>query len=283
MKSIHLTSTLCAALVALHGIAFAGGEGWSSDYEAAKKQAAESKKDLLLDFTGPDVHGSSVKLEKEIFSLDPFNDGVKDKLVLVKIDFAQDQSKLPEETQAQYKELAGKYAVKSLPAILLCDAEGRPYASTTYKEGGPKKYVAHLDELRGNKAKRDEALATAEKAEGVAKAKALLTALNVMKLDDKLVTNFYGDITDQIKTADPKDETGFGKKLAAKTDGDIVSEMIIRLGEFPRDGIDHNEYEPAQIDRLWDPLKAAYSIGEVKLKIVPKINLPPADPWKYGK
>jgi len=70
---------------------------------------------------------------------------------------------------------------------------------------------------------------------------------------------------------------------AAKTDGDIVSEMIIRLGEFPRDGIDHNEYEPAQIDRLWDPLKAAYSIGEVKLKIVPKINLPPADPWKYGK
>jgi len=76
--------------------------------------------------------------------------------------------------------------------------------------------VAHLDELRGNKAKRDEALATAEKAEGVAKAKALLTALNVMKLDDKLVTNFYGDITDQIKTADPKDETGFGKKLAAK-------------------------------------------------------------------
>jgi hypothetical protein len=28
--------------------------------------------------------------------------------------------------------------------------------------------------------------------------------------------NFYGDIIEQIKTADPKDETGFGKKAAKK-------------------------------------------------------------------
>ncbi len=71
---------------------------------------------------------------------------------------------------------------------------------------------------------------------------------------------------------------------ATKIDGDVVGEMNIRFGNMPRDGLDNSgDYEPAQISPLWDPLKAVYSIGEVKLKIVPKINLPPADPWKYGK
>ena len=47
-------------------------------------------------------------------------------------------------------------------------------------------------------------------------AKALVAALEAMGLDDALVLNFYGDVADQIKAADPKDETGFGKAAAAK-------------------------------------------------------------------
>ena len=88
--------------------------------------------------------------------------------------------------------------MKGFPSILLCDAEGRPYAATGYQAGGPEKFVAHLNELRGNKAKRDEALAAAAKAEGVAKAKALVTALDTMKMDDEVVANFYGEIGAQI-------------------------------------------------------------------------------------
>jgi hypothetical protein len=42
-------------LVGLLGsTAIAGGEGWTDDWEAAKKQAAEEGKDLLIDFTGSD-------------------------------------------------------------------------------------------------------------------------------------------------------------------------------------------------------------------------------------
>ena len=52
----------CAAILALHGAAFAGGEGWSHDFEAAKKQAASEKKDLLMDFTGSDWCGWCIKL-----------------------------------------------------------------------------------------------------------------------------------------------------------------------------------------------------------------------------
>ena len=37
-----------------------------------------------------------------------------------------------------------------------------------------------------------------------------------MKLEDLAVARCYPDVVDQIKAADPKDETGYGKKLVAK-------------------------------------------------------------------
>lgn len=197
------------------GLAFAGGEGWVSDFSAAKKQAAEANEDLLVDFTGSDWCGWCIKLNEEVFSHDEFKAGVKDKFVLVEIDFPKDKSKLSEETQKQNAELGGKYGVQGYPTILLCDASGKPYASTGYQQGGPDAYVKHLDELREKKALRDKAFASAEKAEGVEKAKSLVTALKAMDLTDAMVANFYGDVAEQIKAADPDDETGF--TLAAES------------------------------------------------------------------
>jgi len=208
---------LCAAMLALHtsGHVFAGGEGWLTDIDAAKKSASDSKKDLLIDFTGSDWCGWCIKLNDEVFKHDAFKAGVKDSFVLVEIDFPREKGKLPEDARKRNTELGEKYAVQGYPTILLCDAEGKPYAVTGYEEGGPEKYVGHLNELRKNKTQRDEAFAKAEKANGVEKAKVLLTALDAMKLDEKVVANFYGDIAEQIRTADPKDETGFAKKAEA--------------------------------------------------------------------
>lgn len=216
MKFIHIPSTFCAALIALHASVFAGGEGWTSDYAGAKKQAAESKKDLLIDFTGSDWCGWCIKLNEEVFSKDPFKAGVKDSFVLVELDFPKDESKVTAAVKAQNEELQEKYAIEGFPSIVLTDAEGRPYASTGYQEGGPDKYVEHLNELREGKTKRDEAFAAAEKMEGVAKAKALVAALDEIGLEETAIANFYGSIIDQIKAADPKDETGYSKRAEAK-------------------------------------------------------------------
>ena len=205
---------LCVAMLALHtsGHVFAGGEGWLTDIDAAKKTASESKKDLLIDFTGSDWCGWCIKLNDEVFKHDAFKAGVKDSFVLVEIDFPRAKDQLPEDARKRNTELAEKYAVQGYPTILLCDAEGKPYAATGYQKGGPEKYVDHLNELRKNKIKRDEAFAKAAKANGVEKAKALVAALDAMKLDEKVVANFYGDIAEQVIAADPKDETGFAKK-----------------------------------------------------------------------
>lgn len=215
MKTKYLLAAACAASLGFTS-AFAGGEGWTHDFAAAKKQAADEKKDLLIDFTGSDWCGWCIKLNEEVFSLDPFKTGVKDKFVLVELDFPKDKSKLSEETQAQNEKLQSEYAVQGFPTILLCDADGKPFAKTGYQPGGPEKYVAHLDELRAKKDVRDKSFAEAAKSEGPAKAKALIAALDAMELEDAAVSSFYPDVVDQIKAADPKDETGYAKKLAAK-------------------------------------------------------------------
>lgn len=212
------TLKLGITLLALHfsGLALAGGEGWSSDFAASQKEAAETKKDLLIDFTGSDWCGWCIKLKEEVFSHDEFKAGVKDQFVLVELDYPSDKSKLSKATSKQNEELGEKYQVRGYPTILLTDAEGRPFAKTGYRPGGPEAYVKHLEELRAKKSARDEAFEKAEKNEGVEKAKVLVAALGAMDLDETMVSNFYADVVEQIKAADPQDETGFMKAEVAK-------------------------------------------------------------------
>ena len=237
MKLNKFVSTLCTVILALSGSSLAGGEGWSSDFAGSAKLAAESKKDLLLDFTGSDWCGWCIKLNNEVFKHEPFKIGVKDSFVLVELDFPKDKSKLSEATQAQNKELGKKYAVQGYPTILLCDAEGRPYAATGYQKGGPEKYIEHLNELRAGKAKRDEAFAAAGKAQGVEKAKLLVAALEAMNLGDEVEASFYGDIISQIKAADPEDQSGFLKKeVATKRMADFKKSLQVLGGKQDLDG-----------------------------------------------
>lgn len=216
--------------LALTGPLLAAGEGWTHDYDAAKKQAAEQDKSLLIDFTGSDWCGWCIKLDKEVFQHDAFKEGVKDKFVLVELDFPRDKSKLPEGAEERNKELNEKYGIRGYPTILLTDAEGVPFAKTGYKAGGPENYVTHLDELLAARAGRDEAFAKAEKLEGPAKAKALVEALQAMGLEDKMLESFYGDVIEQIKTSDPEDESGFVKGIEMKAKFDAFQKDLMGFG-----------------------------------------------------
>jgi thioredoxin-related protein len=265
MQLIKNTLVLCAALVAFNVSAFAGGEGWSSDFAAAQKQAAESNKDLLIDFTGSDWCGWCIKLNNEVFKLDPFKAGVKDSFVLVEVDFPKDKAKLSEATQKQNSELAKKYAVAGFPTIMLSDAAGRPYAVTGYAPGGPEKYVSLLQELRAKKAKRDEAFAAAAKAEGLAKAKLLIEGLNAMELDDALVANLYGDVVANIRLLDKDDTTGYAKAKAAAA---AKKAAAIQMEK------DVNQFFNTKIKPLKQANDLTKALLEVKAYIKEHTNLP---------
>lgn len=234
------TTIIAGLTLALASPLFAAGEGWISDFEAAKKQAAAENKDLLVDFTGSDWCGWCIKLNEEVFQHDPFNKGVADQFVLVELDFPRDKSKLSEDTIKQNNELKDTYQVKGFPTILLMDAKGLPYAQTGYQAGGPTQYVEHLNSLQSTRAKRDATLAESNNLDGVAKAKALVKALSAIPENQH---HHYSELITQIETLDPKDETGFiakQKKAAAKLKfkGDLNSALRSRNAEKASEIVD---------------------------------------------
>jgi len=216
MKTKYLFAAAFAASLGLNS-AFAGGEGWSHDFEAAKNQAAAEKKDLLIDFTGSDWCPPCKALTSKILSKEEFRTLTKDKFVLVELDFPRQPENVEKQSEADKKrneKLAADYGIEGFPTIILADATGKPYAYTGFEEGGPEEYVKHLDELRKQGGEMKASLEKAGKSEGVEKAKSLVAALG--ELPDMAVSTFYPDVVTQIKAADPKDETGFAKKIADK-------------------------------------------------------------------
>lgn len=135
----HLLALLLAPVAAL------ASEGWLTDLDAAKKQAAAQKKDILIDFTGSDWCGWCIKLDKEVFSTPEFK-AQKD-FILVSLDFPR-KKQLPAEEKAKNEALMKQWGVQGFPTIILANAAGEAYAQTGYKDGGPVKYLAHLADLR---------------------------------------------------------------------------------------------------------------------------------------
>jgi len=142
MKSKFLFATLLLALT----LSVFAGEGWLTDFEEAKKQAAEKQVPILADFSGSNWCGWCVKLDQEVFSKSAFKKYAKDNLVLLLLDFPRPSKQSPE-LKKQNRGLIQKYEVRGFPTVLLLDKNGKVINRTNYQPGGASKYVKHLKEL----------------------------------------------------------------------------------------------------------------------------------------
>jgi thioredoxin-related protein len=153
MKSRLLDRTARIAFVAAlwvvvgcTGHAVSVAPDWGTDLDAAQKQARETGRPILVDFTGSDWCGWCIKLDREVFSQAAFKSYATNNLVLLMLDFPRTKP----QTDAVKKlnaSLAEKYGVEGFPTILLLDATGRELGRTGYQPGGPDAYVAHLKDL----------------------------------------------------------------------------------------------------------------------------------------
>jgi thioredoxin-related protein len=139
-----LSSTAVLSLLTSAALAAAG---WSDDYEKAVAKARAEKKMVLLDFTGSDWCGWCIKLDKEVFSKSEFKSYAKDNLVLVEVDFPQGK-RLPKKVQEQNEKLKNEHSVRGFPTIVVLNADGQKIGQLGYMEGGPKNFIAKLDELK---------------------------------------------------------------------------------------------------------------------------------------
>jgi len=256
MNSIKTTIATVLVLMIAGSAALAAGGAWVTDFEAAKASAKAQSKYMLVDFTGSDWCGWCIKLKKEVFSQDHFKTEAPKNFILVELDFPRSKKLEPKLTQ-QNKKLASKYGISGYPTILLMDAEGKVFAKSGYRRGGPEKYIEYLNTLVKGKKAFDKLLAQAAKAKGLAKAKLLDKALSAMPdsvrrsrtdlvkqiveldKDNKAgLKNRYAflaamDELDNIRpprTRDPAEIKAFGAKCLAK--------VVAIEKKFPRTGLD---------------------------------------------
>jgi protein disulfide-isomerase len=102
---------------------------------------------IMLDFTGSDWCGWCIKLNKEVFSQPEFAKYAKDNLVLVEVDFPR-AKKQTEEMKKANQALQEKYKIEGYPTIIVLNSEGEKIGETGYVEGGPKAFIAALDQIK---------------------------------------------------------------------------------------------------------------------------------------
>jgi len=140
-------------LAGLFGFSALAGEEWLTDFDKAKKEAAEKSLPVLADFSGSDWCGWCIKLDKEVFSQKEFKAFAKDHMVLFRADFPRAKG-LAADLKTQNEQLCKEYGIEGFPTVLLLDAGGKVIARTGYRRGGAAAYVDYLTKLltkSGNK------------------------------------------------------------------------------------------------------------------------------------
>lgn len=123
---------------------------WQLDFEKAKQKAQLEHKYILLNFSGSDWCGPCIKLKKDIFNTDIFNDFASDKLVLVNADFPRlKKNALSAEQQKKNELLADAYNPKGIfPFTILLTSDGKVIQSWEGTNNfTPQTFITRLQQL----------------------------------------------------------------------------------------------------------------------------------------
>lgn len=115
---------------------------WYTDLNEASKVSSETKKPLMLFFTGSDWCGWCVRLQKEVFLTADFKKWAVDNVVLVDIDFPKDKSKQSSALQNQNNLLARQYEVRGYPTVWFVSSSINESQTYDYSRLGQSGYMA---------------------------------------------------------------------------------------------------------------------------------------------
>ena len=180
-------------------------EGWLTDMDAAKKEAAEQKKDLMIEFTGSDWCPPCMQLRANVFSKPDFQKEAQKNFVLLELDYPRSKEQSAE-VKAANRKLAEQYGVTGFPTVVFADASGKPFGG--FVGGRPREDVmkAMQDALKNKEALQAAEANVAKASTDEAKVAALMEVLKLAPKD--YVDNFYGDVKAEIKKLDKDDKSG---------------------------------------------------------------------------
>lgn len=144
MKKLFLSLVL--------GIFFlsANAQHWHTNFKEAKEIAVKDHKPIVLVFQGSDWCAPCIKLDKQVWSTDKFQQYAQDHYVLLQADFPKKKDhQLPEAQQAQNEQLAEKYNPNGFfPFVVVMDENGKVLGQTGYKNVSPEEYIKILDSFK---------------------------------------------------------------------------------------------------------------------------------------
>ena len=143
MKSVFYTLLL---------VVFAGqitvAQTWETNLESAQALATKENKPIILVFKGSDWCAPCIKLDKEIFTTETFQQYAKKHFVLLEADFPKrKKNALAPTLQSANDALAERYNKRGIfPFVVLLNAKGDVMGETGYFKTTPKGYIKHLEQ-----------------------------------------------------------------------------------------------------------------------------------------
>ena len=155
MKKIFLI-----LFVALSSVAIQAQETleWHTDIKEATKLSKETKKPMLLFFTGSDWCGWCVRLQKEVLKTPEFAKWAKENVVLVELDFPR-RKKQSMELRQQNASLKNFFKIRGYPTIWFANGSENSsggvafgaLGSVGYVKGGPSNWIKEAERILNSK------------------------------------------------------------------------------------------------------------------------------------
>lgn len=122
---------------------------WETNYESALSKAKKENRQILMNFSGSDWCANCIRLEKAVFTTDAFLSYVKDKFVLLRLDFPQrSKNKLSEEQTKHNEALAEKFnSSGEFPLVIILSSSGSVIGKTGYVDGGATPFIKTIEKI----------------------------------------------------------------------------------------------------------------------------------------
>jgi thioredoxin-related protein len=142
MKKFILLITLTITNLAI-------SQDWQTNFEEAKKMAAEQDKNIIIVFSGSDWCAPCIKLDKNIWQSEAFKEEAKGEWILVKANFPRKKAnELSKEQTEHNRKLAEKYNVEgSFPLVVVLDKNEKVLGKMGFKNVSPEEYIKMIHAL----------------------------------------------------------------------------------------------------------------------------------------